>query len=183
MNKIILKEELHSSKWLKLVEITYKDHNGVDRKWDSTERLNCLGAVIIVATLKPSNRIVIIKQFRPPTGKYLIEFPAGLIDEGFTVEETAMKELLEETGYTGIIKATRPAVYNSPGLTGESVHIAVMEIDETLEENIDVIPQLESTEDIETILVKKDNLRNKLDELSHKGFGIDAKLDFFAINI
>lgn len=48
-------------------------------------------------------RVVIEKQYRPPVGKVCIEFPAGLIDEGETVEECAIRELKEETGYIGTI--------------------------------------------------------------------------------
>ena len=32
-----------------------------------------------------------------------IEFPAGLMDAGETCEECALRELKEETGYTGVI--------------------------------------------------------------------------------
>ena len=42
------------------------------------------------------------KQFRPPIDKLVIEVPAGLVDEGETVEESAVRELREETGYVGV---------------------------------------------------------------------------------
>jgi len=43
------------------------------------------------------------RQWRPPIGKVCIEVPAGLIDEGETAEECALRELKEETGYVGEI--------------------------------------------------------------------------------
>jgi 8-oxo-dGTP pyrophosphatase MutT (NUDIX family) len=41
------------------------------------------------------------KQFRPPIDQVVIEVPAGLIDEGESAEECALRELREETGYVG----------------------------------------------------------------------------------
>ena len=41
------------------------------------------------------------KQFRPPVGKVCIEIPAGLLDAGESVEQCAVRELKEETGYVG----------------------------------------------------------------------------------
>jgi ADP-ribose pyrophosphatase len=57
----------------------------------------------IVAILDKSSgpELVLQKQFRPPIGKVCIEVPAGLIDEGETPEECALRELREETGYVG----------------------------------------------------------------------------------
>lgn len=58
------------------------------------------GAVAIVP-VKDDGKIVMVKQFRYPSGQVLLEIPAGKIDKGETVpEETARRELREETGYT-----------------------------------------------------------------------------------
>lgn len=47
--------------------------------------------------------ILLQKQFRPPIDAVTIEVPAGLMDEGKTAAECALRELKEETGYTGVI--------------------------------------------------------------------------------
>lgn len=52
------------------------------------------------------------KQFRPPTGAVTIEVPAGLVDEGETAEEAAVRELKEETGYVGRASTTSPVMFN-----------------------------------------------------------------------
>jgi ADP-ribose pyrophosphatase len=51
--------------------------------------------------------LLLEKQFRAPAGKIVVEFPAGLVDEGETAEEAALRELKEETGYTGEVVKER----------------------------------------------------------------------------
>jgi 8-oxo-dGTP pyrophosphatase MutT (NUDIX family) len=55
---------------------------------------------------------VLEKQFRPPVGKVCIEVPAGLIDEGETPEEAAVRELKEETGYVGEVSVSSPLMFH-----------------------------------------------------------------------
>jgi ADP-ribose pyrophosphatase len=49
---------------------------------------------------KPVSTMIIV-QYRPPVEAFCVEFPAGLIDEGESPEEAAVRELREETGYSG----------------------------------------------------------------------------------
>lgn len=42
----------------------------------------------------------------------MIEVPAGLIDEGETAEEAALRELKEETGYVGVLSESTPIMFN-----------------------------------------------------------------------
>lgn len=77
---------------------------------------SAVDAIQILAILeKPSGPEVLLeKQFRPPTGKIVVEFPAGMVDEGETPEQAAVRELREETGYVGevITDKTRPVHWN-----------------------------------------------------------------------
>ena len=56
------------------------------------------GAVVIIPVLD-DGRLLLEKQFRYPLRQCLIEFPAGKIDPGEEIHQTAERELLEETGY------------------------------------------------------------------------------------
>lgn len=56
--------------------------------------------------------IVLQKQYRPPIDKIVIEVPAGLIDEGETAEQAAVRELKEETGYVGQVTEITPLMFN-----------------------------------------------------------------------
>lgn len=52
------------------------------------------------------DEVVLVKQFRPALDSYTIEAPAGLIDEGETAEQAALRELKEECGYVGTVRYT-----------------------------------------------------------------------------
>ncbi len=45
------------------------------------------------------NKFVLVNNYRYPLDEYVLEFPAGLIDQGETPLEAAERELEEETGF------------------------------------------------------------------------------------
>ena len=169
-------ESLHKGKWLELKKLYFTDEKGHERSWESVERLKCGGAVVMIAKLIPSGKIILIRQFRPPMNSYLIEFPAGLVDDGENPVVSAERELLEETGYLGkVVKIFEPSC-SSPGLTGETVRFCIMEIDENLPENRTPAPAPEEGEHIETFLVHPDELSGFLKSRIAAGDAIDSKL-------
>ena len=63
-----------------------------------------LGVNVFAVLYSPSRgtkQLLLEKNYRPPVDKYCIEFPGGLIDANESKEEAALRELKEETGYTG----------------------------------------------------------------------------------
>lgn len=68
---------------------------------------------IVTIIVKPTGpELLLQKQYRPPIDKVVIEVPAGLIDAGETVEECAVRELKEETGYVGVAEQTSTLMFN-----------------------------------------------------------------------
>lgn len=61
------------------------------------------GAVMVIPLLVDEAgtlRLVLERQFRYPVSQVMIEFPAGKLDPGESVQQCAQRELLEETGYS-----------------------------------------------------------------------------------
>lgn len=55
--------------------------------------------------LTPDKKVVTIPQYRPGPDKVLHELPGGFIDEHESPREAAVRELLEETGYSGQVES------------------------------------------------------------------------------
>lgn len=97
-NEIIGREIISEGRFLELVNINWIDSKGNARKWETVERTT--GADIVsVIPVTDNGKIILIEQFRPPVGRMVIEFPAGLRDEGENLQVSALRELQEETGY------------------------------------------------------------------------------------
>jgi ADP-ribose pyrophosphatase len=81
------------------------------------------GAVAVIA-LDDSGRVLLIRQYRHPVGRYLFEPPAGLLDEaGERPSHTAARELAEEAGYAAREWHVLLDVYLSPGGSSEAIRI------------------------------------------------------------
>ena len=170
-------------RFLKLELREYVDSTGVRRKWEAAQRQKDQAAVFIIATLQPSGRVVLIRQFRVPVGHFCLEAPAGLIDDGETPGQAAARELLEETGYVGRVEWTGPASASSAGLTGEMVTTVFMTVDETLPENNKPVARPDEGEDIEVIILPIAELGMFFKERIAAGDVPDSRLVAWALGL
>ena len=46
------------------------------------------------------DKVVLIRQYRYPAGRFVYELPAGLVEPGEDMEQAAIREMFEETGLT-----------------------------------------------------------------------------------
>ena len=180
-HEIVERKRIGEGNWVFIEEVRYSDRTGAVRSWESVGRIAGRGAVIIIATLENSDELFLVRQFRPPLGRYVIEFPAGLIDDGESPETTAVRELREETGYAGKVISVTPRSASSPGMSGETLFFVRMTVDDGHLDNLDPETEFDDSEDIETFRVSASDLDAFLAKRSEDGDAIDAKLSAFAL--
>jgi ADP-ribose pyrophosphatase len=77
----------------------------------------------VVMPVDERNRVLLVRQYRLPAGKYLWELPAGRVDAGETPLQAARRELAEETGYRARKFKKIAEFYPSPGFLAEKMTI------------------------------------------------------------
>lgn len=178
-------------KWIGLEKLTYQDPNGQQREWDSavrtTRSTGGVDGIGILTILKYKDgrpeEIVLQKQFRPPVEGVCIEMPAGLIDENESIEEAALRELKEETGYVGKIVGKTPTIFNDPGFTNTNLSLVTAEVDMSLPENLDPKTMLEENEFIECFSVPLKDFPQEMINLDSQGYKLDARVENVAHGI
>lgn len=90
-------------------------------KWEYAGRVGGMRAVVILA--EHDGKWVLVEQVRAPIGGPSLELPAGLVGDkgsGATIEQTALRELEEETGFTAARIERLGDFHASPGMLSES---------------------------------------------------------------
>lgn len=111
-------ETLFETKWIRVLR------NGT---WDFARRPQSTFAVGVLA-ITPADEIVLVEQFRIPVQARVIEIPAGIVGDeeefiGESLENTATRELLEETGYRAGRMEFLLRSPSTPGLAEEFMNI------------------------------------------------------------
>ena len=78
------------------------------------------GAVAVVPLLD-DGRCVLVRQYRYPVQKVLLEWPAGKLEAGEAPIACAMRELREETGYSAAEWAYGGRIHNAAAYASESI--------------------------------------------------------------
>lgn len=82
------------------------------------------GAVVLLP-LVDDEHICLIRNFRPSIQRTLIELPAGTLEPSEPAEETARRELREETGYEASSWELLHTFYPAPGVSDELMYLFV----------------------------------------------------------
>lgn len=81
------------------------------------------GDAVVILPYCGESSWYLIRQYRFAIDKYILEAPAGTMEEGETPEETAQRELIEETGFKAGTLIGRGTIYSTPGFTDEQLHL------------------------------------------------------------
>jgi ADP-ribose pyrophosphatase len=86
----------------------------------SVEAVQHPGAAAVVAVDALGN-VILIKQFRPVVGEYVLELPAGKLEPNEDAAQTAVRELREETGFHAQTLNPLGSILSAPGYSTERV--------------------------------------------------------------
>jgi len=152
----------------KYFEPTFLDYKGY--RWHFIRSHKDI--VIVSGRISGTEELVLIRQFRPPVGKWVISFPTGaFLREVAKQPSTAKTEAESETGLKVIGIQSVGEFARAPGLTDETVHLYEAEYSKDwIGQNLDHI------EDIQTLIVKRESVFQKLSDCRNSGDLIDICL-------
>jgi len=159
--KVISSQMIFSGKILKLHVDTVCAADGVKKTRELLDHSEAMVAVPVDA----NGNILLVEQYRLPTGKALLELPAGGIEEGEDVEAAVRRELQEEIGYSPKTVMRMTGFYSAPGYSNEFLHLYLA---------TDLVPARLTAEDTDEIKVIPTPL-SKISKLITSGKICDAK--------
>lgn len=151
-------------RFIDIESATWKMPNGdiMDRFYHYSKK----DGVTIVAKDLEGN-FICIRQFRPGVNQITTEMPAGTVNGNEDIKTTAMRELLEETGYTSKKWTYLGHFAKNVFMTGDIEHLFIAENCEKIAE-----PQKFESEEQEVIILTKNDLydlikRNEFEHIEH----------------
>ena len=79
---------------------------------------------VAILPINEKGNFLLIRQYRHAVDEDILEIPAGLCEEGEVPEETALRELEEEIGFSGDLERVAET-YSSPGFCTEKITIFI----------------------------------------------------------
>ena len=162
-------EKIHQGKFLTYYVGHFRMSNGGIKEYELVSRdpdltvetfgHNQPAGVGMVTFNVGQTKILLQKEFRPATNRWVYNFPAGLIDEGETPVEAARREIKEETGLTMVnLVAELSPSYASQGTSDELMVIVICEVEGEIHESSFV------EEEIRPRWYTKEEIKKLLDE-------------------
>jgi ADP-ribose pyrophosphatase len=125
--------------------------------------------VVAIVAVDREGAVTLVRQVRPPARAALLEIPAGRVEAGESLLESARRELAEETGLRGGRWEPGPSFWTTPGFCRERVHLFFAEELEPGE------PAPDDGEELELVHVPAGELEARLGEV-HDGKSLVALL-------
>jgi ADP-ribose pyrophosphatase len=80
-----------------------------------------------VIALTPDGRLVLVRQFRFGTDAFSLEIPGGVMEAGEDPVAAGLRELREETGFTGARARLLGSVNPNPAIQSNRCHLVLVE--------------------------------------------------------
>lgn len=112
-------EEVFSGRLLKVRRDTVRMPDGAHT---TREYIRHPGAVAILP-FTAGGGVILERQYRYPNARDFIEIPAGKVEPGEDLLETAKRELLEETGYAAGEWQRLTTIHNAIGYSDEAIEL------------------------------------------------------------
>ena len=161
MEEALSSKVVFSGRAVKLRVDDVKLPDGRRTSREIVEHSDCVAVIPIDA----DGNVLLVRQFRKPVEKELLEIPAGCIDPGEEPETTVRREMREETGYLPRKVERLGGFYASPGYCTEYLHLYLA---------YDLIPDRLQAEDSDSIELVPVSL-NQVAGLIASGDICDAK--------
>ena len=148
LEKTIASQQIYQGPAVNIRVDTVVKAGGRKTTRDVVEHSDC----VAVVPLDEQDKVLLVRQFRYPVGKFLLEIPAGGIDSGEEPVDAVRRELQEEIGYFPREIAKLGGFYSIPGYGTEYLHCFVA---------TDLVPArlvAEDTDDIELVRVSLDEI-------------------------
>jgi len=127
-----ISEEPYKIDFIKISRTKFELPNGeiIDRDILATK------ATVCTLPITKDNKVILAKQFRPGPNKILTELPGGYLEKKDTPEQSARRELLEETGYDGDMRFVQKS-WASGSAKRIKYHFVAVNCEKVQKQNLD----------------------------------------------
>lgn len=149
-------QKVHSGSYIHRYDVTYQTAAGHEKVYEMISRNPSLktladlkkgqaDAVVMILHDGSEERLLLNREFRMALGDWVYNFPAGLMEPGETPEESARRELREETGLTlTAVREYLPLSYSAVGFSNETNICIVGTAEGTIRESDSEVEEIEA---------------------------------------